>query len=283
MVVDTILNCDALELCSTLEPASIDLILADLPYGGGKTKAKWDRALPLARLWDAFRRIVKQDSAIVLTASQPFASMLAQSNLGWYRYSWYWHKARGANIGHSNHQPMQVIEEILVFSPMRAAGNQFTQETMRYYPQREKFAKPYTRDYDDRFDKSKSAAISTRHGKVTRTESAPKNILYYAMDSDPDRGLHPTQKPISLFEYLIETYTQPGDLVFDPTCGSGTTAVAARKIGRHYICGDSGVDDKTGKPWAVIAQDRLTNSDPYQNRELKPGIVQQTLFQSDER
>lgn len=268
---------DALDLLRALPDKSIDMILCDLPYGAEKTKLKWDNRLDTISLWKELKRVVMRDSAIVLTAAQPFSSLLIHSNLEMFRYQWYWHKPRGANFGASKNQPLRVVEDILVFSHLRANSNQFVSETMRYFPIKEKLEKSFSRVDKPHHRKIQSPSLSSHvHNPKVMTrryeEKTPTNLLYFAMDSDKDRGLHSTQKPVALFEYLIKTYTLEGQLVVDMCVGSGTTALAARNLGRNFICGDLSPE------YVAMANLRLQNSDPFQDSTLKTGEKQLSLF-----
>lgn len=254
--LDTVHCADIFDLCAAQPSQSVDMILCDLPYGNEKTKLEWDNVIPIESMWEAFKRIIKPRGAIVLTAGQPFTSMLIMSNLDMYRYQWFWHKSRGSNFGMVQHQPLRIIEDVLVFSHTRASKNQFIDETMNYYPQRTKLQKPYIRVDKTNHVKITSPSKSSHvHNPQVYTHvyeyQSVTNVLHFNMDSDPDRGLHSTQKPVDLFRYLIRTYTQAGELIFDPTCGSGTTAIAAREEQRHFICGDRSAE------YVAIAQKRL--------------------------
>ena len=253
--LDTVVHADLLTLCNRLESQSVDMILCDLPYGS--LEVAWDVALPFEPMWAQFKRIIKPQGAIVLTAKQPFSSFLLVSNPTMYRYSWYWEKSKGANVAQTGYRPLMVIEEVLVFSHAPAVFSSV--ETMNYYPQRERLNRSYKRNY------------KATHSKITKTDGAPmrnpekiigahvyefstpRNLFYAATDGDI--RYHPTQKPVALFEYLIRTYTQPGELVLDPVAGSGTTAIAARNTGRHFICGDLSAE------YVMIARNRLAQ--PY--------------------
>jgi len=219
--LDTIHYTDLLTLCSLCEPQSIDMILCDLPYG--TTACSWDEIIPFEPMWTEFKRVIKPRGAIVLTASQPFTTKLIASNLKMFRYSWVWAKSNGGGFLNANHQPLKRHEDVLVF--YRELGT--------YIPQMGT-GKPYrTRSA------SAGGTISNQSvaGWVTANTGTryPTSILVFPSET----GIHPTQKPTTLFEYLIRTYTQEGDTVLDPCVGSGTTAVAARNTGRRYIVGDS--------------------------------------------
>ncbi len=262
---NTVHHADALELMRSLPDGSIDVVITDPPYGYEKTKMAWDsNAQPfdyVAFFKEAFR-VVRRRGAVVVFAQPPFSAHLLIAGQSHYRYNWYYRKPRGANFGHIKFQPFRVIEEILVFSRAIASANQFTSvdDTMYYYPQSQKTSQVRTRDDKPHHQKAANPSLSSHvHNsqpmKHVYSEYQPVNILSYGTDAE--RGVHPTQKPIALIEYLIRTYTQPGELVFDPFAGSGTTAVAARQTGREYIVGDSSAEyvdvmrERLGKPYTL--------------------------------
>lgn len=209
--------------------ASVDMILCDLPYG--TTACKWDSIIPFDLLWEQYERISKPKAAIVLTASQPFTSALLMSNPKKFRHEWVWQKNRGSNFALLKYQPFKEHESVLVFS----------KESANYYPIKE-----------ERSESGKSRCAYTFNNKVT--SEVINNETFYNQDGERRKldeglrnpssiqkfntevGLHPTQKPTALFEYLIKTYTNEGDLVLDNCAGSFTTAIACLNTGRDYIC-----------------------------------------------
>lgn len=217
-----IVCCDWRELMQGLAPGSVDMILTDMPYG--VTACKWDTVIDLAAWWLEVKRVIKPRGAIVMTASQPFTTRLISSNYEWFRYEWVWLKNNGTDFLNAKRKPFLAHEQILVFAPAQTT----------YIPQMKK-GKPYiTRSHNissDHVVKDKSV------GNYTSRNHGTRYPLSYLMIFQ-ERGLHPTQKPVALFAYLIETYTQPGELVVDPFVGSGTTAVAAKSTGRRFIVGD---------------------------------------------
>jgi site-specific DNA-methyltransferase (adenine-specific) len=197
---------------------SIDMILCDLPYG--TTACKWDTIIPFEPLWEAYKRIIKDTGAIVLTASQPFTSKLVMSNLEMFKYEWIWEKY--SITGHLNAKimPLKKHENVLVFY----------QKQPTYNPQMTKGA-PYDVTYSthsQNYGKQKDNIRTINSG--TRYPVSIKKIKHDASKH------HPTQKPVALFEYLIRTYTDKGDTVLDNCAGSFTTAVACIKSDRNYIC-----------------------------------------------
>jgi site-specific DNA-methyltransferase (adenine-specific) len=208
---------DTLEKMKEIPDGSIDMILCDLPYG--TTACKWDTVIPFEPLWEAYRRVTKRNAAIVLTASQPFTSALVMSNVKDFKYSWVWLKPPSGNLN-AKKMPMAGHEDVLVF----------TQGKIDYHPQGLIHA-PFTRK-----------ANSVSKTGVYRDQKAQDYVQEFTnypstkLDFIKDRGgIHPTQKPVALMEYLVKTYTNPGELVLDNTMGSGTTGVACMNTGRRFI------------------------------------------------
>jgi len=208
---------DCLEVMNGIKPGSIDMVLCDPPYG--TTRCKWDSVIPLDEMWKRLKIIVKRTAPIVMTCSQPFTSALVMSNIKMFRYCWVWNKitARGHLV--AKKVPMKQHEDIAVFYS----------KAPTYNPQMVKRDKPVTAKEYKRT--SIMGGKSSGYGK-TYTYAYPKTIQTFGMDK---RNGHPTQKPVALFEYLIKTYTNPGDLVLDFAIGSGTTAVACINSGRRFI------------------------------------------------
>jgi site-specific DNA-methyltransferase (adenine-specific) len=210
---------DCLEVMKGIEDKSIDMILADLPYG--TTACKWDTIIPFEPLWEQYKRVIKDNGAIVLTASQPFTTKLIMSNLSWFKYNWVWEKPQGVDPFMSKYRPLNNVEDVIVFYKNQPA----------YNPQLER-GKPYkiTRDKKER-DYEVTNAVMRETTTVNEGTRLPKRIIKI----NQERGMHPTQKPVALFEYLIKTYTNEGDLVLDNTAGSGTTGVACKNTNRNFI------------------------------------------------
>lgn len=217
-----LLRGDCLDLMQTIPAASVDMVMSDPPYG--TTRNAWDSVISLADMWECFRRVVKPEGAIVLTASQPFSSALVMSNPSWFRHEWIWRKNKSSGHLNANRAPMKVHETVLVFA----------KRAPRYRPQLITWHKPvnkfYTRHNGDNYGSGDGASGG---GSMQRY---PVTVQDFAVVNNDDPGrYHPTQKPIALMEYLIRTYTNEGDTVLDNCMGSGTTGVAARQAGRRFI------------------------------------------------
>ena len=226
---------DCLEVMKQIPDKSVDMILCDLPYG--TTACKWDTIIPFEPLWEAYKRIIKDDGAIVLTASQPFTSALIMSNPDMFRYEWIWEKQQGTNPLTAKFQPMKKHEEILIFS----------KEKPNYNPQMG-VGKPY------KGFKSDNKNIGAVFGDVKSVHNENKGNRYPTsiIKFNTERtGYHPTQKPVALLEYLIKTYTNESDTVLDNCMGSGTTGVACKRLNRNFIGIE--LDDK----YFEIAKNRI--------------------------
>lgn len=214
-------NADCFDIFPQIADKSVDMILADLPYG--TTACKWDTILPFDKLWQAYERIIKDNGAIVLTASQPFTSALIMSNPKIYRYNWVWHKTRPSNFPLAKKQPMKYHEDICVFGV----------KSPNYYPQMIKADKIRKKGKNDGYRGFNKGLDNPIYLEKEYTDFYPASIQTFPLHN---AGLlHPTQKPVELMEYLIKTYTNEGDLVLDNTFGSGTTAVACRNLNRRFV------------------------------------------------
>jgi site-specific DNA-methyltransferase (adenine-specific) len=211
---------DCLEVMKEIPDKSIDMILCDLPYG--TTACKWDVVIPFEPLWEQYKRIIKDNGAIVLTAQTPFDKVLGSSCLELLRYEWIWEKEQGTGGGNANKMPLKNHENVLVFY----------KKLPTYNPQFSK-GNPYKIN-------RKKPNINSVYGKTGFNEiffkindgkRYPKSVIKF----NKEYGLHPTQKPVALLEYLIKTYTNEGDLVLDNCMGSGSTIVACINTKRNYI------------------------------------------------
>ena len=219
--VNKIFNMDCVAGMSMYPDKSIDMILCDLPYG--VTDCRWDSIIPFDLLWKQYKRIIKDNGAIVLTACQPFTTKLISSQPKLFRYCWYWIKNMVTGFAFSKFQPLRCVEDICVFY----------KHAPTYNPQG---IIVHDKPIINRGKKDKGKGSSVYHfdtlkkDTVTYVTNYPRQILNIPCE----RGLHPTQKPVKLFEYLIKTYTNPNELVLDNCMGSGTTAVACINTGRNY-------------------------------------------------
>ncbi len=220
---------DCLELMRDIPNGSIDMILCDLPYG--TTACKWDTIIPFDKLWEQYERIIKQNGAIVLTASQPFTSALVMSNPDMFKYAWIWQKAVGSNFATLKYQPMKEHEDIIVFGKGKTIYNPIMEE--RKGSGKERIKHKYNA-LESKTGEANGGLLNTeRTGNYGELRN-PSSVQYFN-NRENCRGLHPTQKPVALFEYLIKTYTNENDLVLDNTAGSGTTAIACLNTNRQFI------------------------------------------------
>ncbi len=225
---------DCLEIMQQILDTSVDLVLCDLPYG--VTDCSWDQVLPMDALWEQYHRIAKERAAIVLFGCQPFTADLIASNRKEFRYTWYWRKNTASGFCYARYQPMRCMEDICVFY----------RKPPEYHPQglvRVENPKPRKKHSDNGVYKMRT--MQKEH--ITKYTNWPKNLLEYKNEF----GLHPTQKPVALLEYLIRTYTNPGDLVLDNCMGSGSTGVAAVRAGRDFI----GIEQDAG--YFELAKERI--------------------------
>ena len=203
---------------------SIDMILADLPYG--TTQNKWDSVIPLDKLWKQYKRVIKENGAIVLTASSNFTPKLKMSNLSWFRYEWIWEKDRASGFLNANRMPLRAHENIVVFY----------KKMPTYNPQKTKGHKPSNRNGIKHKDTTNYRNFEHKI-KGGQTDRYPRSVIKFnVVNTQSAEGyLHPTQKPVDLFEYLIKTYTNKNEIVLDNVMGSGTTAIACLKTDRKFI------------------------------------------------
>ena len=243
---------DCLEVMDELTDRSIevDCVLADLPYG--TTGCKWDSVIPFDEMWKRLNKLIKENGAMVFTASQPFTTNLIYSNLELFKYCWVWEKSRGSNFVHANYQPLKCHEDIVVFS--KGTSAQGGKNPMVYNPQHFD-GKPYNKGNTQKQNRHLIGGNTTYPHLNETGKRKPRSVLYFNSDSDKeDRGLHPTQKPVALMEYLIKTYTNKGETVLDFTMGSGTTGVACMNTERNFIGIE--LDDNYFK----IAEDRINKA-----------------------
>jgi len=237
--LNKIYNEDCLVGMSKIPDGSVDMILCDLPYG--ITACHWDTIIPLEPLWEHYKRVIKPNGAIVLTASQPFTTDLINSNRKWFKYEWIWDKINKTGFMLAKQCPLRRHENILIFSmgklcsPNRALIP--SQNPMVYNPQNitpngniMKGKKRRVNDSRRRHDYDYKLPVNDY---IKEFSNYPSSII--DINNKEINYFHPTQKPVALFEYLIRTYTNEGETVLDNCMGSGTTAIACIRSGRQYI------------------------------------------------
>lgn len=235
-----IYNMDCLEGkgMKLIEDKSIDMILCDLPYG--TTACKWDTIIPFEPLWEQYKRIIKDNGAICLFGNEPFSSKLRLSALKMYKHEWYWDKEIAANFVQAKNHPLKIIENIIVFSKSKINYNPIMiertdKQTKILKAKNKKSEKSKIQNVKDKYFIMASGKFEIQKDEKL---AYPKNIIVinkFSNECNSKHRLHPTQKPVELFEYLIKTYTNEGDLILDNCIGSGTTAIAALNTGRFFI------------------------------------------------
>lgn len=238
MDMDMIYNEDCLIGMDRIPDKSVDMILCDLPYGTTR-KNEWDSVIPFDKLWEQYRRVIKKGGAIILTCQIPFTIDVANSNREWLRYEWIWEKTTPTGFLNANRMPMKVHENILVFYDVLGTYNP---QGLGYG--KKQLCGSHSMCYDS--DSNYAGGDSFWGAK-----NYPRDILRYGKDPESE---HPTQKPVALFEYLIRTYTNEGETVLDNCMGSGTTAVACIRSGRHYIGFEINED------YCRLAQERINST-----------------------
>ena len=224
MQVNKLYNEDCLKGMQRIPDKTINMILTDLPFG--VTDCKWDNVIPFDLLWEQYNRIIKDNGAVVLFAVQPFTTKLINSNLKHFRYCWYWKKNNVTGAPFAKVQPMRCIEDICVFYKHKPTYNPQGLKKLEKIKVREK----------DKSDQEKIYRIRTTKTHLQKYTNYPVHLLQFNNEAASNKNrLHPTQKPLALCEYLIKTYTNEGDTVLDSCAGSGTTLLAAKNTGRHYI------------------------------------------------
>ena len=219
--LNKVLQGDCIEVMKELPDNSIDMILCDLPYG--TTQCKWDTIIPFESLWKEYRRVAKDNAAIVLTAAQPFTSVLVSSNLKEFKYTWVWEKSKATGYLNAKKMPMRAHEDVCVFY----------KKPPIYNPQMWK-STPYNKGSAHRptevYGKQKEVLVKNDTGL-----RYPRTVQYFKTAESEGKVYHPTQKPVSLFEYLIKTYSAEGDVILDSCLGAGTTALAAMSCNRNFV------------------------------------------------
>ena len=219
--INNVFEGDCLEIMKQLPDKSIDMVLCDLPYG--TTQNKWDSVIPLGGLWQQYRRIVKDDGAIVLTSQGMFTAELMVSNPKMFRYKWIWEKSKSTNFLNAKKQPLRKHEDVCVFYRRQPV----------YHPQMID-GEPYDKGI-------RKNQMSGSYGDFQPVhvhsdgKRYPTDIIYFKTAESEGKVFHPTQKPVELGRYFVRTYTNPGDIVLDNTSGSGSFLVAALLEGRNFI------------------------------------------------
>jgi site-specific DNA-methyltransferase (adenine-specific) len=223
-----LLHGDCLELMKQIPDKSIDAVITDPPYG--TTACKWDSVIPFTLMWEQLNRIIKPNGAILLFGSQPFTSALIMSNAKMFKYEWIWEKATGSNFATVKYQPFKEHENIMIFGKGRVNYNPIMQN------RKGGGLKRINGEYKSNTisGETNNNIKTNRKGKKYDELRNPSSVQYFN-NRDKYRGLHPTQKPIALMEYLIKTYTKENETVLDFTMGSGSTGVAAKNLNRNFI------------------------------------------------
>jgi len=221
MELNKIYNEDCLIGMKRIPDKSIDMVLCDLPYG--TTNCNWDNIIPFEALWNQYERIIKDEGVIVLTGAEPFSSLLRNSNLKLYKYDWIWDKVKGTGFLNAKKQPMRNHETVSVFykkfgvyNPQMTTGHAL------------KKSKRTSKHQTDVYGEMKNDY------NYSSTERYPRSIQVFSTDTQ-NSSIHPTQKPVGMFEYFIKTYTNDGDTVLDNCMGSATTAIACMNTDRNFI------------------------------------------------
>lgn len=220
-----IIKGDCLEVMKDIPDKSIHMILCDLPYG--TTACKWDTIIDLEKLWIQYERIIKDNGTIVLTAQTPFDKLLGVSNLKLLKYEWIWEKTQATGHLNSKKMPLKAHENILIF--YKKIGTYNPQKTSGHKP-----INSYTKYVATQNNTKIYGKVSKEISGGGETDRFPRSVQIFSSDKQTCK-LHPTQKPVALFEYLIKTYTNENDLVLDNCAGSGTTGVACKNLNRNYI------------------------------------------------
>ena len=213
-------NC--LERMKEIPSGSVDMILCDLPYG--MVRCAWDAVIPFELLWEQYWRMLKPTGVVALTASQPFTSALVMSQPKYFKHEWIWIKNRGSNFANTVREPMKEHESIIVFSKGKWTYNKQMQERTGGGLSRVGY------DFNCRTE-------TTNYGSIGAPSQRQSNLRVPStwQKFNTEVGLHPTQKPLDLMEYMVKTYTNEGEVVLDNTMGSGTTGVACANLNRKFI------------------------------------------------
>ena len=255
--INTVICGDCLEVMKDWPDKCVDLVLTDPPYGVTQNKWDIDCIKIINRIWDI-------SDIWICNASQPFSSKLVMAHLAQFRHEWIWQKNRGSNFANTVREPFKEHEHILIFA-----------WHWQYNPQMEERAETGKSRVNYTFQ-AKTKSKNYRVFERGPNEKMPKMRVPSSIQKfNTETGLHPTQKPVALMEYLIKTYSKENDLILDPFCGSGTTCVAAKMLGRRYI----GID--ISEEYCQIARDRLEAVDTgVPVKEARQG--QKALFPAED-
>ena len=240
---------DCLEVMRGMPAGSVDAIITDLPYG--TTACAWDTVIPFAPMWEAVKHVLKPRGAFVTTASQPFTSALVMSNPKWFKYAWVWNKVSPTGFLDTRKKPMKCHEDILVFGNGQSTYNpqlRAVSKPFKRQPRKAKTDTPYREGIGEDYQ------VGVGYPRSWVEFMRPNNLT--------GGGVHPTQKPVALYAYLIRTYTNEGDTVLDMTMGSGTTGVAALQTGRRFV----GIEIDEG--YFKVAQRRIEQAAMQQRLPL---------------
>ena len=246
----TLHNGDCLTVLPSIPSGSIDAIITDLPYG--TTACKWDTIIPFEPMWKEVKRVLKPNGVFVTTSTQPFTSALVMSNPSFFKYEWIWHKSKCGSSFTSKYRPQQKHENVLVFGKGKSVYNPQMVEGSPYYRKR-------TKNNGDRPNNHSLGVISDSETLNTGYRY-PETVQYFQQKWRRQDQIHPTQKPVALYEYLIKTYTNEGETVLDIAMGSGTTIEAAERTGRNSI----GIEKDEGIFQTAVL--RLRSLTPSNNR-----------------
>jgi site-specific DNA-methyltransferase (adenine-specific) len=250
MELNVVYNEDCIEGMNRIEDKSVDMILCDLPYG--TTACKWDIIIPFDKLWKQYKRIIKDNGAVVLTCREPFTSIMISSNLKEYKHKWVWNKKQSGSFQNAKYMPLQIDEDIIVFCNGK----------VNYYPI---MRQGKMRKRGGAKEKSRVVGSGLKDGYENYSDLYyPTNII--ELVNPRINKLHPTQKPIELFEYLIETYTNENEIVLDNCMGSGTTAIACINTNRNYI------GFELDKGYYDIILERIKNHKSTIIQDSSPGL-----------
>lgn len=230
---------DCLEEMKKIEDKSVDCIICDLPYG--TTACKWDTIIPFDKLWEQYNRLIKDNGAICLFGSEPFSSMLRMSNLKMYKHEWYWNKVNAANFVQAKNHHLKIVENIIVFSRGKVTYNPQMIENNNEYADNLRKKHTYKKEESETQTVNDKYFVMASGKFISETDEKyafPKNIITiskFSSECNSKHRFHPTQKPESLIEYLIKTYSNERETILDNCMGSGTTAVACVNTNRKFI------------------------------------------------